>query len=151
MKNLSRTLIVVVIVVLAFGAAYAQFAKPEAAIEYRKSVMTLIGHHFGLMAAVIKGQNPYDKAEFERNAQLVQTLSTLPWEAFMTAGTDKGDTSLKSSALKDQSGFAAAAKAFENEAVKLVDTAAGGDLNAIKSQFGAVAQSCKNCHGQYRK
>jgi cytochrome c556 len=151
MKNVSRTLIGVFMAVLVFGAAYAQFAKPEDAINYRKAVMTLIGNHFGRMAAVVKGQKPYDKAEFEKNAQLIQTLSALPWEAFLMPGTEKVDTGLKSLPLKDQSDFTSKADAFQKEAAKLADVAGSGDLNSIKSQFGAVAQACKNCHEQYRK
>jgi cytochrome c556 len=151
MKNVSRTLIGVFMAVLVFGAAYAQFAKPEDAINYRKAVMTLIGNHFGRMAAVVKGQKPYDKAEFEKNAQLIQTLSALPWEAFLMPGTEKVDTGLKSLPLKDQSDFMSKADAFQKEAAKLAELAGSGDLSSIKSQFGAVGKACKNCHDQYRK
>ena len=151
MKNVSRTLIGVFMAVLVLGAAYAQFAKPEDAINYRKSVMTVMAHQFGLMAAVIKGQKPYDKAEFEKNAQLVHTLSTLPWEAFLMRGTEKIDTGLKSLPLKDESNFKSHAEALEKETAKLAELAGSGDLSSIKSQFGAVGKTCKNCHDRYRK
>ena len=151
MKNASRTLIGVFMAVLVMGAAYAQFAKPEDAVNYRKAAMTLIGHHFGRMAAVVKRQQPYDKDDFGKNAQLVHTLSTLPWDAFLAPGVDKFDTDLKLSPLKDQSDFMSHAGAFEKEAATLVSAAGSGDLNGIRSQFGAVAQSCKSCHGRYRK
>jgi cytochrome c556 len=151
MKNVCRTLIGVLMAVLVLGVAYAQFAKPEDAINYRKAVMTLIGNHFGRMAAVIKGQKPYDKAEFEKNAQLVHTLSALPWEAFLMPGTEKIDTGLKTLPLNDQSNFMSQAEALQKETAKLAEVAASGDLNSIKSQFGAVGKSCKNCHDQYRK
>ncbi len=151
MKNAVRVLIGVCVVAVVFGAAYAQFAKPEDAIKYRKAVMTVIAQHFGRLGAVVKGDVPYDKAQSADNAQLVQTLSSLPWEAFVVPGSDKGDTTLKSSALEDQANFMSAAEAFQNETAKLAGAAGGGDLNSIKSQFGAVAQSCKSCHNQYRK
>jgi cytochrome c556 len=66
--------------------------------------MFLIAKHFGRMGAVVKGQKPYDREEFARNAALVETLSKLPWEAFTVPGTDKG-TGLKSVAFRKQGEF----------------------------------------------
>jgi cytochrome c556 len=36
------------------------------------------------------------------------------------------------------------------ELAKLAAVAKGGDLSAIKTQFGAVGASCKACHDAYR-
>jgi cytochrome c556 len=41
-------------------------------------------------------------------------------------------------------------KATEAELAKLVAAAKGGDMNAIKPQFGAAGGSCKACHDAYR-
>ena len=79
-----------VFVTLFFTAAVAQFAKPEDAIKYRKAVMTLIGNHFGRMASVVKGQQPYVRADFSNDAELVERLSKLPWEAFMVGDRSRG-------------------------------------------------------------
>jgi cytochrome c556 len=133
------------------GAAYAQFSKPDDAIAYRKAVMTLIVHHFKQMGAVVQGNAEYDKVVFEGNAKLVATLSTMPWEAFLSPGSDKGDTDMRSSALKDKDTFLKVAKDFEDASNNLMLTAAGGDLNTIKAAFGQTAQSCKACHGDFRK
>ena len=113
--------------------------------------MTVIGHHFSSVGAMVKGAKPYDKAAVASDAKVVQTMAGLPWEAFAVAGSDKGDTRLKSSALKESGEFRAAAVAFEGAVVELVEAADGGDQGAVKSQFGAVAQTCKGCHGKYRK
>jgi cytochrome c556 len=40
--------------------------------------------------------------------------------------------------------------ATDAELSKLVAVAKGGDLNAIKPQFGAAGASCKACHDAYR-
>jgi len=151
MKKMAKVLIVLTLVLGLLGVAYAQFAKPEDAIQYRQSVMFLIGQHFGRMAAVVKGQSPYDKAAFERNAVLVETLATLPWEAFMAPGTDKGKTGLKSSAFKEKDKFMQDAKKMEAETVKLAETAQTGNLDAIKAQLGETAKNCKSCHDAFRK
>jgi cytochrome c556 len=151
MKLSAKLLVCSLVFTLLAATAYARFANPEEAIRYRKAVMVLIAQHFGHMAAVIKGQSAFNKTEFTRDARLVQTFAALPWEALTTPGSDKGDTDLKSSALTDQPDFMAAADAFEEEAALLVTIAEGGDLGEIKSRFGAVAQSCKACHNQYRR
>ncbi len=150
MKKLFKMALCVVLVGSFFTAAYAQFAKPEDAVEYRKAVMTLIGHHFMQIAAVVKGQQPYEKNAVARDATLVETLSKLPWEAFMVPGTDKGDTKLQPDAFKEPSKFSEDGKRFEAEAAKLVSAANGGNLDAIKSQFGEVGKSCQECHKQFR-
>jgi cytochrome c556 len=150
MKKSAKLLFFTIVGVLFFGLAYAQFTKPEDAIEYRQSVMTIIGFHTGQMGAMVTGKKPYEKQEFSHNATIVEMLSTLPWEACMAPGSDKGKTSLKSSAFREKDKFLAKAKTFETEIRKLVKTAGGDDFNAIKAQFGEVGKSCKSCHHDFR-
>jgi cytochrome c556 len=145
-----KILICLFIIAGALGGAYAQFGKPESAIKYRQAVMFLIAQHFGRIGAVVKGQKPYDREEVARNAALVETLSKLPWEAFMVPGTDKG-TGLESVAFRKQAEFNAAAEKLEVEVTKLVKAADSGNLSAIKSQFGKVGQSCGACHKPFRR
>ena len=150
MKKLVKILICLIFIAMAVGGAYAQFAKPEHAIKYRKSVMFLIAQHFGRMGAVVKGKAPYDQEAFTRNALVVETLSHLPWQASLVPGTDKGDTTLNAAVFAQQTEFNASAQAFEAGTAKLVSVSQSGDLNAIKAQFGEVAKSCKGCHKQFR-
>ena len=140
-----------VVVVVTGGIALAQFAKPEDAITYRKSVMQVIKKHFGSMAGVVKGKMPFDQTAFASDAQIVATMSKLPWEASLVPGSTEGNTTLKENALKDAEGFMAAAKKFEAASQELVAAAESGDMGAIKKQFGATAQTCKACHQPYRK
>jgi len=134
----------------AIGGAYAQFAKPEYAIKYRKSVMFLIAQHFGRMGAMVKEKIPYNPDVFARNAMLVETLSRLPWEAAMLPGTDAGDTTMNASVFAQQAKFKEVAQTFETQATKLVSAAQSGDFSASKTQFGEVGKSCKACHSQFR-
>jgi cytochrome c556 len=43
-----------------------------------------------------------------------------------------------------------AARKFETETAKLATDAKAGDLNAVKAQFGATAQTCKGCHSEFK-
>ncbi|MDA8140344.1 MAG: cytochrome c [Desulfobacteraceae bacterium] len=150
MKKVLKGTVCALLVAGLVGVAYAQFAKTEDAIEYRQSVMVLIGHHFGQIAAMVQGKKPFDAKELQQNAALVETLSKLPLAAFLMDGSDKGKTHMKPAALKDKEDFKAHLEAFDTEAAKLAQVAAGGDLEAIKAQFGNVGKSCKACHDKYR-
>lgn len=150
MKIRFTVLLFFVFVIVAVGGAYAQFATPEHAIKYRKSVMFLIAQHFGRMGTMVKETAAYSKGAFVDNAVLVETLSRLPWQAFFVPESDKGDTTLKASAFQQQAKFNELAQTFESQAAKLVSSAQSGDLNATKTQFGEVAKSCKACHTEFR-
>jgi cytochrome c556 len=150
MKVMTKIMFFVLTTVFVFGAAYAEFAKPEDAIEYRKSAMFLIAQHFKRMGAVVQGKSAYDKDGFSVNSDVVAMLSTLPWEASMEPGTDKGDTTLSSAVFDKPAQFKKAAESFETATAMLASTAKGGDPDSIKAQFGQVAQNCKNCHQQFR-
>ena len=77
------------LLMLAMGLpAQAQFAKPEDAIKYRKASFTVMAAHFGRLGAMANGRAPYDAKAAADNADVVATLSKLPWGAF-GEGTDK--------------------------------------------------------------
>jgi cytochrome c556 len=154
MKTVLRILMITVLLTgfgVLIGTASAQFSRPEDAIQYRKSVMFIIAQHFGRLGAMVKGAEPYDQDRFANNAATVDAMSKLPWEAFWAAGSDRGDTTMKSSVLQDSDQFKKAVRSFQQETGNLVSAAKAGDLDAAKVQFGKVAKSCKECHGQYRK
>ncbi len=129
-------------------SAQAQFAKPEAAIDYRQSALTLISSHFGRMQPVIKGQAPYDATAIKANVEILKTLSTLPWAGFI-AGSEKG-SSAKPEVWTDAAGFKAAQLKFEGAVDKLSAAANTGDLDKVKVAYGEVGASCKACHDSYK-
>ncbi len=151
MHHKIKLLTLILILVVTCGVAWAQFAKPDDAISYRKAVMQVIGRHFGQMAAVVKDQQPYDKDAFEFDSKVVAMMARLPWEASLVPGSYAGDTTLKEKALKDREDFLASARQFEDASQNLLTAAAGGDRGAIKSKFGATAKTCSACHKAYRK
>mgnify|MGYP006293353341 CR=1 FL=1 len=151
MKTMARITVVVVILVLVAGVAAAQFVKPDDAIQYRKAVMVLIGQHFKRMGAVVQGKMPYDQDTFAANAALVETLATLPWEAVLTPGSEKGETTLSPAVFAKGDALRQTADAFEAASAKLAQSAQGGDMDTVKNDFNTVAQSCKSCHDAFRK
>lgn len=131
--------------------AAAQFAKPEDAIHYRQSVMTVMGAHFGRIGAMVQGKVAFDAKAAAENASIVHTMSMLPFSAF-GPGTDMGhDTKAKPAVWTDPPKFQAAAKEMQQQAAKLDAAAKGGNLDAIKTAFGDTAKTCKGCHDDFRE
>jgi cytochrome c556 len=151
MKKLSTISICVLLALIFIATAYAKFDKPGEAIRYRKAVMTLIQQHFKEMGAVVKGKIAYDPEAFSNDAEVVKMLAVLPWEAFMEPGSDKGKTNMLSAVFKKKEQFTETAKDFETATAELATSAQSGNLNAIKSQYVKVAQTCGSCHKQFKK
>ena len=139
------------LLLLAMGLpVQAQFAKPEDAIKYRKASFTVMAAHFGRLGAMANGRAPYDAKAASDNADVVATLSKLPWAAF-GEGTDKGDTRAKPEIWKEAAKYKEAADKMQAEIVKLNTAAKAGNIDALKVAFGPAAASCKACHDNFRK
>jgi len=128
--------------------AVAQFQKPEDAVKYRQSAFTLIGNHFGRINGQLKADKPNVQA-IQSSAALVETLSTVPYEAFGP------DTALPNSKAKpeiwtEQEKFKAAAQKMQAAVAKLNTAAKGGDVGAIKAAFSDAGGTCKGCHDDFR-
>jgi cytochrome c556 len=136
--------------VLSSGSALAQFAKPEQAVAYRESVMTVMGHHFGIIGAMAQGKMPFSAAGAAANAEIVETMSKLPFVAFIegTASSEKGKA--KANIWTERPKFDHAAKKMQEAVVELVAATKTGDEGQIKSAFGNVGKACKACHDDFR-
>jgi cytochrome c556 len=131
--------------------AAAQFQKPEDAVKYRQSAFTVMANHFGRVGAMANGKVPFDAAAAAANADIVATMSKLPFPAFVD-GTDKvANTHAKPEVWSESDKFKAAATKMQEEVAKLDVAAKSGNLDQLKAQFGATAQSCKACHDHFRK
>ena len=130
--------------------ASAQFAKPEDAVKYRQSTLSVMGTHFGRVGAMANGKVPFDAKVAADNAQLVAVMARLPWAGF-GPGTDKDS---RSKALPEiwteQAKFKEAGDKLVVEADKLAAAAKTGNLDALKVSFAATADTCKVCHDAYR-
>lgn len=130
--------------------AAAQFAKPEDAIEYRKSSFFLLGQHFSRVGAMANGKVPFDAKVAQENAELVATLAKLPAAGF-GPGTDKGgNTKAKPEVWTEQAKFKEHADKLLTETTKLAAAAKTGDVAQLKAAFGPAAQTCKACHDAFK-
>jgi len=108
----------------------------------------LIGTHFGRIGAVVKGEVPYNKDDVAKNAAIIATLSTLPWQAF-GAGTEGGKA--QPGIWTEAAKFKAGSEKMQTAITELNQAAQSGNLDNIKKAFSAAGQTCKACHDDFRK
>lgn len=148
-----RGALIVFLATLAAGAvaiAYAQEIKPDRAIKYRQGALTTMNWHFGMLAAMAKGERPYNKDEAIKRATAVAEVSTLPWEGFI-AGSDQGaPTRAKPEVWKEPAKFKELQQKLMVETAKLETVAKSGDEAAFKAQIAATGKACSNCHDDFR-
>jgi cytochrome c556 len=140
------------VALLAFAApASAQFAKPEDAIKYRQSALSVMATHYGRIGAMVNGRVPFDAKLAAENADIVSSMSKLPWAAF-GPGTDKGSipTRAKAEIWAEQAKFKDLSEKMMAETTKLAAAAKTGNADTLKAAFGATSASCKACHDNYQ-
>ncbi|MBI3370001.1 MAG: cytochrome c [Burkholderiales bacterium] len=149
---MKRLLVASMAVVGALAAlpAAAQFAKPEDAIKYRQSALSVMSTHFGRVGAMANGRVPFDAKVIAENAEIATMMSKLPYVAFIDGSDKGGNTKAKPEIWSERDKFNAAASKMQEEMAKLNATAKGGNIDAIKAAVGAVGASCKACHDNYR-
>ncbi len=143
----------VVAALVCLGAAMpaaAQFRKPEDAIKHRQSVMALQGYYAGQIFAMANDRMPFDPKLAAENAEILSTLTRLAWVGFVE-GTDKGETKAKPEIWKEKARFDETARKLQDDVAKLNVAAKTGNLDQIKTAVGAMGQTCKSCHDNFRK
>lgn len=109
-----------------------------------------LGDAFKAVRDQTRASSP-DLAAIKTAAKKVSDAS-VNQEKWFPAGT--GPEAGKTRALPDiwakPTEFKAAIKMFSDAAPKLHAAANAGDVAAIKTAFGDVGKSCKNCHDQFR-
>jgi cytochrome c556 len=128
--------------------ASAQFAQAEDAIKYRQSAFTVMSNQMGRLAAMARGNAPYDAASAQASARAVEMLSHLPWDAF-PAGSSGGAAKIKGDPWKEAEQFGKLQAALKSQTAKLA--ASAGTLEGLRAQVGPTSQACRDCHEKYRQ
>jgi cytochrome c556 len=136
--------------VMLAGGVMAE-TSPDAAIQYRKAIMSTIGGNMKASVLIIKGEVDHKDA-LAAHARGIAAAATLAPEAFKQDTFDKGSekTTANANIWKDWDKFSARLKTLESEATKLADLAASGDMAAAGAQLGALGKACKGCHDANR-
>lgn len=142
-----RTVVVVGTLLLGIGALAAQ----QDQVKVTQAQMKGNGKNAGAMAAMVKGEKPYDQAAVD--AAIVQFEDTV--KKFPTLFPDsikglkaEGDYSASAKVWEDKAGFGERIANFG----KAVADAKGKitDLDSLKATLPVIGKTCAGCHENFR-
>jgi cytochrome c556 len=120
-------------------------------MEDRSAVMKSMGKlGYGALPPIAKGEKPFDAAEVNAAfAEINKIAMTIDIAALFPEGSNTGESTASSKIWEDMAGFTAAMDKFKAESAAAA-AANPQDLEAFKTQFGALIGSCNGCHETYR-
>lgn len=130
-------------------AQQAPFARLNDAVKYRQAAFQVMGTHVQRLGAMAKGAVPFDKANAESNAAIVELLARQLGGAF-PPGSDMAPSKAKPEVWQEAPQFKTHQDQLQSASGKLAGAARVGDLAAFKAAFSALSQTCKACHDGYR-
>lgn len=149
-KSMKKATVLMALASVLAAPAFAQFRKPEDAVKYRQSVMYTMGNHFySRLGAMVNGRIPFDPKAAAEDAELIASLSRLPWIAFVPGTENVGKTDAKPAVWTEQAKFKDLSEKMQAEVVKLQAASRTGDLEALKTAYRATSNSCKACHDSF--
>jgi len=131
-------------------AIYAHLDSDEFMQSYRQSFFALLGGTFGHMAAMAKGEIPWDSAAFQQRANNIAALVTINVTRSFPEDSDKGTTRAKPDIWSNKADFEAKFDDMVAAVGDLQRVAATGDESAMKKQLGDTGGTCKACHDEYK-
>jgi cytochrome c556 len=144
---MKRVLVVAATLLLGVGAVVAQ----QDVVKQTQTVMKGNGKNAGALAAIVKGEKPYDQAtvdtamaQFEDTAKKLPTLFPVSTKGLKP----EGDYSASPKIWEDKAGFDAKIASFS----KVVSEAKPKikDIDTLKANFPAIGKECSGCHETFR-
>lgn len=146
--------------VLALAAAGVSVAVPlyaadtpqESAIEAREGVMHIRAFNLGHLVAMVKKEVDYDAQAAQTYANNIKFLNQVDMSSAWMQGTSVDEymeTRAKPAIWAEMDKFADYGKK-EAEAADKLAAVAGDGLKALAPAVSELAQTCKNCHDDYR-
>jgi cytochrome c556 len=147
MLMIMRTVVVVGTLLLGVGAVVAQ----QDQVAQTQAQMKGNGKNAGALAAMVKGEKPYDQATVDTAmAQFEDTVKKFPtlFPASIKGMKAQGDYSASDKVWDDKAGFDERVAAFS----KAVSDAKASvkNLDTLKAAMPAIGKSCGGCHETYR-
>jgi cytochrome c556 len=142
-----RTVVIVGTLLLGVGAVVAQ----QDLVKVAQTQMKGNGKNAGALAAMVKGEKPYDQATVDAAfAQFEDTVKKLPtlFPDSIKGLKAEGDYSSSAKVWEDKAGFNEHVASFG----KAVSEAKGTvkDLDALKAALPVIGKQCGGCHETYR-
>jgi cytochrome c556 len=147
MRLMMRTVVVVGTLLLGIGALAAQ----QDQVKETQAMMKGNGKNAGAIAAIAKGEKPYDQATVDAAiAQFEDTVKKFPtmFPASLKGVKFEGDYNPSPKIWDDKAGFDAAVANF----AKVITEAKGKikDLDSLKATVPGIGKACGGCHETFR-
>jgi cytochrome c556 len=144
---MKRSILVAGVLLLGLGSVMAETDQ----VKDAQTIMKGNGKNAGALAAMIKGEKPYDQttvnaalAQFDDTAKKLPTLfpESIKGKPF------EGDYSPSTKVWEDKAGFDEHSASFG----KAVSDAKGKikDVDTLKAELGVIGKQCGGCHETYR-
>jgi cytochrome c556 len=149
MKVNRLRLLTAVAAVAAVTAIAVVAAEETTAIQQRQEAMGKIGQAMKALGAIAKKEAPFDAEVVKTNAETIASRLKKAAGLF-PEGSDQGDveTWAKAEVWSDGEGFR---ESFEAAITAAVSMQAVTDEAKFPPALGVLGNSCKTCHGKYRR
>ena len=142
-----RTVVIVGTLLLGVGTVMAQ----QDQVKQTQAMMKGNGKNAGAMAAMVKGEKPYDQATVDAAmAQFEDTVKKFPtlFPDSIKGMKPEGDYYASPKVWEDRAGFQEHVASFS----KAVADAKGkiNDLDTLKATLPVIGKQCGGCHETYR-
>lgn len=149
---LKKVFAVATLSLLGSASLQADMFKPEDAVKYRQAVYQVFSAQSSVMGAMVRGDIPFDAAEINKRATNIAKVAPMLGETYFPATRDVSESRLKPAAWSNMEDFQSKGQAFGKALAELVEASGKPDFDAAKARpvIGAMVQSCRNCHDDYR-
>ncbi|MEM8497729.1 MAG: cytochrome c [Pseudomonadota bacterium] len=130
--------------------AISHFDDKEMAQSYRQSWFAIVASNFGPMAAMMKGDMPYDESRMKEHASDLSALASMNIMRGFAEGTDQGTTRAKPEVWENKEDFSKKMDDLVTAIAALDAAAQTGEKKEIAPAFGATGKACKACHDDYK-
>jgi cytochrome c556 len=146
-QRMMRTVVIVGTLLLGVGTVMAQ----QDQVKQTQAMMKGNGKNAGAMAAMVKGEKPYDQATVDAAmAQFEDTVKKFPtlFPDSIKGMKPEGDYYASPKVWEDRAGFQEHVASFS----KAVADAKGkiNDLDTLKATLPVIGKQCGGCHETYR-
>jgi cytochrome c556 len=142
---MKRTVVIVGTLLLCVGAVAAQ----QDQVKQTQTMMKGNGKNAGALAAMVKGEKPYDQATVDAAlAQFADTAKKLPtlFPDSIKGMQPDGDYLISAKVWEDKAGFSEHIASF----AKAVSDAKVTDLDTLKTTLPVIGKQCGGCHETFR-
>ncbi|MCX7890384.1 MAG: cytochrome c [Rhodobacteraceae bacterium] len=137
---------------LVAGAVLAQDAPFGMQIAARQGMMAYRALNIGVLAAMAKGEAPYDAAAAQKAADNLAAQDALDQSMLWPPGSDNSanpESTALAAMWAEGSGIMDKASAYA-DAVAAMQAAAGKDLDSLRAALGPLGGACGDCHKAFR-